>query len=72
MSGEEFIIYDQTDIRKDPLGKIKRYYRGGLDTYPIPIPHYEIRIDPEQGYAKEKHVSGIDDIKTGYSIKFSK
>ncbi len=32
----------------------------------------EVRIDPEQRYAKERYVSGIDDIKTGYSIKFSK
>ena len=34
----------------------------------------DICKDPEQGYAIEKYVSGIDDndIKTGYSIKFSK
>jgi hypothetical protein len=67
-SGEEYIIYDQTDIRQDPLGNIKRFYRSGLGTYPIPIPRYEMRINEEMGYEKEKVAAGIDTISSREDI----
>ena len=70
-SGEEFLIHDMTEERQDPLGNIKRFYRGGIGKYGRPIPHYEIKVDPEQGYEKTKVVTGVDMVEDSYSIPFT-
>lgn len=71
-SGEEYLIHDMSEERSDPLGNRKRFYRGNLGKYGKPIPHYEIKVDPEEGYAKSKIVTGIDMVEDCYSIPFTK
>ena len=71
-SGEEFLIHDMSEERTDPLGNVKTFYRGGIGKYGKPIPHYEIKVDPEAGYEKSKVVTGIDSIEDCYSIPFTK
>ena len=29
------------------IGNIKMWYRGGIGKYPIPTPHFEIKVDEE-------------------------
>jgi hypothetical protein len=70
-SGEEFIVHDIRESKKDPLGNDKSFYRGNIGKYGKPIPHWEIRVNPEEGYAKEKYVSHIDRVEDCYSIPFT-
>jgi phage pi2 protein 07 len=67
---KEFLIYDQQDVRKDPLGNELREYRTNLGRYPIPIPQFRLRKD-ENGY-EEKYVHSLSDVRTGYSLLFTK
>ena len=71
-TGEEFLIHDMTEERLDPLGNVKRFYRGGIGKYGRPIPHYEIKVNPEEGYEKSKVVTGVDTVEDAYSIPFTK
>jgi hypothetical protein len=71
-SGEQYIVHDETTTKFDPLGNRKSFYRGGIGKFPIPIPHYEIKVNPEEGYSKAKIITGIDSVDVGYSIPFDK
>ena len=61
-----------TESRLDPLGNVKGFYRGNIGKYGKPIPHFAIRVNEVEGYAKEKYVSHIDRIEDSYSIPFTK
>jgi hypothetical protein len=67
-NGEEYIIHDMRETKYDPLGNRKTFYRGGIGKYAIPLPRWEIKVNPEEGYAKEKYIAGIDMIETGYPL----
>lgn len=68
----QYITHDETTTRQDPLGNIKMFYRGGLEVHPKPILRYEVRVNEEEGYVKEKYIAGIDNVETVYDIPFSK
>ena len=61
-SGEQYIIHDMTETRYDPIGNRKRFYRGGIGKFAIPIPRL-----PDEGYEKIKVVEGVETVETGYS-----
>src|SRR5262245_22687284 len=48
----EYIIHDVTETRYDGLQNRKRFYRGGIGMYAIPIPRREIkaRVTEEEGF----------------------
>lgn len=71
-SGEEYVIHDMTETKYDPIGNRKTSNRSNIGVYGKPVPRYEIRVDPEQGYAKERYVAGIDTVDECYSIPFDK
>jgi hypothetical protein len=71
-SGEEFLIYDMSETKHDPLGNRKQFHRGNLGKYEIVHPRKEVKVDPEEGYAKKVIVTGIDFIEDAYSIPFNK
>ena len=70
LDGSQYIVHDHADIRLDLIGNIKMWYRGGIGKYPIPTPHYEIKVD-EETLEKSRVCTGVSYTKTGYSIKFS-
>ncbi len=70
--GEEFLVYGESVTKQDPLGNEKSFYRGNIGKYGRPVPHYEIKVNAEEGYAKEKFVSHIDRVDDCYSIPFTK
>jgi hypothetical protein len=49
-----------TETRFDPLGNVKTFHRGNIGKYPKPIPQWEVRVNPEEGYAKEKYIDSCD------------
>lgn len=70
-TGKEFILHDMSERKLDPLGNVKTFYRGNIGKYGKPIPHFEIKVNAEEGYVKEKYVSHIDMIEECYSIPFT-
>ena len=70
LDGSQYIVHDHADIRLDMIGNIKMWYRGGIGKYPIPTPHYEIKVD-EETLEKSRVCTRADYVKTGYSIRFS-
>lgn len=70
-TGEEFILHDMSERKLDPLGNVKTFYRGNVGKYGKPIPHFEIKVNAEEGYVKEKYVSHLDMIEDCYSIKYT-
>ena len=70
LDGSQYIVHDHADIRFDLIGNIKMWYRGGIGKYPIPTPHFEIKVD-EETLEKSRVCTRADYVKTGYSIKFS-
>jgi hypothetical protein len=70
LDGSQYIVHDHADIRLDLIGNLKMWYRGGIGKYPIPSPHYEIKVD-EETLEKSRVCTGVSHIKTGYSIKWS-
>ena len=68
--GSQYVVHDHEDIRLDMIGNLRTWYRGGIGRYPIPTPHYEIKVDPDT-FEKNRVCTGYSSIKCGYSIKWS-
>ena len=68
---KSYIYHDQTHIRTDALGNPIKKYQANIGLVPKVIPKYQISVNPDEGYAKEKKITGYDVEKT-YSLPFSK
>jgi hypothetical protein len=67
---EQYIVHDLLEEGKDPLGNVKAFYRGGIGCFHIPIPKYVLKVNDDGD--KERVTSGIEGLKIGYSIPFTK
>ncbi len=43
----QWIVHDQADIRYDKIGNLSTWSRGNIGRYPIVVPYYELKTDPE-------------------------
>jgi hypothetical protein len=67
-NGEEKIVYNQTDIKQDPLGNPKRFSRANMGCYDQLVPQWNIEVDPENGYAKKKALSATKQSETLFQV----
>ena len=74
LSGEkprEYIVFDLLEKRFDALGNQRTFFRSNIGMFPIPVPQYKMKTDPIAHYS-ERVTNGVSEIKTGYSILFTK
>ena len=67
---KEFITYSESEYRLDEALNVKHFFRSDIGKFPIPKAIYTIK---QVAFGKkEREVSDIANIETGYSIPFSK
>ena len=69
--GKQYIIYNMSVRKHDPLGNRKEFYYPNVGVYTKPVVHKEFVVDPEEGYEKKVVVKGYDGYDTCYSIPFN-
>lgn len=69
--GNDYLKYDEHEVRYDAIGAPHETYKPNLGTYPIPISQPTLDYGTD-GVAREVVNGPIVNIETGYSIPFTK